>query len=174
MKGDSYMNFRKSLVITSALAAALMAGGAFTAAAASVDTSNGYLAGQKKNSDRHAQYAELAGITDEGEREAYFQAHDIGSGGAYASVPHLNAESLVAQGIIDQGTADRIAAYGSQKHDTVHDRYAGMDGLTDDQRHGRYESFGNDGFSGDGLEELVNAGILTREQADLIAGQNPQ
>lgn len=177
----------KTLVTGLALTVFLIGGGSVTAFAASTfeiadnntaTASYSYLSGQQKNADRSAQYEEIASLTTDAEREAYFEAHGIGVGSVYSASQHIDAEALVAAGIIEQETADRIAAYASQKHDKIHARYESIDSMTADQRHAFYESFESDGFSGDSIDELVNAGILTQQQADAIntylSGANTQ
>lgn len=134
------------------LAAALMAGsGMMVYGAESTDPSSySYLAGQQKN-------VELG--TAGGERE----------GTDYSSSEHLDVESLVEQGIIDQETADSIKAYGSEKHDRIHDRFkTDRSEMTPQQRHEFYESYEKDGHPGDCVDELLSAGLITQEQAEEI------
>lgn len=165
------MEFRKNgkkLLISSVMAAALIVGGSVTAFAAEDATASyGYLSGQQQNGNRHAQFETAAGFATDAEREAFFEAQGIG-GGKYSESQHLDAEALVAADVIDQATADSIAAYASNKHDRIHARYDSMSDMTPDERHALYESFESDGFDGDSVDELLNAGVITQEQADAI------
>ncbi|MGL5437063.1 MAG: hypothetical protein ACRDBO_17085 [Lachnospiraceae bacterium] len=136
--------------------------------AAETSATYGYLTGQQRNSDRHTLYEAVPTFTTDAEREAYFEANGIGGDGPYSAAQHLDAEALVASGIIDQATADKIAAYGSTKHDAIHGRYEGKSEMTPDQRQAMYESAEADGFDGDSVSELLNVGVITQEQADEI------
>lgn len=154
--------------------AALLTAGTANVWAASETTyaekkaSYGYLNGQQENDDRHAHFDVLATISSDAEREAYYEAQGIGTGSNYQSVQHLDAEKLVAAGIIDQATADQIAALASQKHDGIHDRYNNKADMTPEQRQALYEAAEADGSAGDTVSELFAAGIITQEQADAI------
>lgn len=141
-----------------------------TAFAAESDDSYGYLIGQQNNSNRHAQFEEVATFTTDAEREAFFEAQGIGGDGPYSMAQHLDYEELVKAGIIDQATADKIAAAASQKHDNLHAKYAGKSDMTPEELHTFYDSFKPDGFDGDSVSELLNNGIITQEQADGING----
>lgn len=159
---------RNKLLLSAMLAIVLVAGSSVTAfAAEDAAASYGYLDGQQQNSDRHALFEEAESFTTDAEREAFFEAQGIG-GGEYSTSQHLDAEALVAAGIIDQVTADNIKIYASSKHDEIHARYDDTADMTPDERHALYESFENDGFSGDSIDELLNAGVITQEQADAI------
>lgn len=156
--------------------AAVLAAGTVTAFAATTTGSTttettatyGYLTGQQQNNDRHALYEAVPTFATDAEREAYFESNSIGGDGSYGAAQHLDAEALVEAGIIDQTTADKIAAYGFAKHDDIHARYEGKAEMTPDQRQAMYESAEADGFDGDSVSELLNAGIITQEQADAI------
>lgn len=105
-----------------------------TAFAAGTDESSyGYLDGQQKNSGRHAQYAEIAGLETDEAREAYFEARGIGEGSAYSTAEHLAAEELAEAGVIDQETADKIVSGASAKHQTIHASYAGKGDMTPEE-----------------------------------------
>ncbi|WP_156875991.1 hypothetical protein [Clostridium kluyveri] len=166
----------KFLTASSVLAVALMVGGgSLTAFAASAPATDGsatvsysYLTGQQENSDRYTQYAAVSSFTTDEEREAYFEAQGIGGDGSYSAAQHLDAEALMEAGVIDQSTADQIVAYASQKHDDIHALYANKSSMTADERQAMYESMKKDGFDGDSVSELINAGIITQEQADSI------
>ena len=135
---------------------------------ASDEAAYGYLAGQQRNIERKAQYQAVEGLTTDAEREAFFKAQSIGDGGAYGESQHLDAEKLVAAGIITQDTADAIAAYASQKHDNIHARYESLSGMTNEQRHAFYADVTGDGFAGDSDDGLLKAGVITQAEADAI------
>lgn len=152
------------------VALALAASMGTTAFAAESHDSYGYLTGQQNGSNRHAQFEEAAAFTTDAEREAFYEAQGIGGDGPYSTAQHLDSEELVKAGIIDQETADKIAAAASQKHDDLHGKYAGKSDMTPEERHTFYDSFKPDGFDGDSVSELLNSGIITQEQADAING----
>lgn len=168
----------KKVVISSVIAAVLIVSGSVTAMAAANDAaedgiveetavSYGYHAGQQQGNDRKVQFETAASLTDDTEREAYLAEQGIG-GGAYSASQHLDAEELVTAGVIDQGTADNITAYASGKHDQIHDRYGNTADMTPSERHSMYERFESDGFDGDSVSELLDAGVITQAQADAI------
>lgn len=152
-------------ILGMALALALSSAMAVTAfAAEGTDGSYGYLAGQQKNSERHAQYEQAATLSTDADRSAFFAANGIG--GAYSDAQHLDADALVAAGIIDQATADSIRQYAADKHTRISGRYAGMGDMTPTERHAYYAGFDRSG--GDSVDALRDAGIITQEQADAI------
>lgn len=149
-----------------ALALALSSVMVVSASAAEVaDGSYGYLAGQQKNSERHAQYEQAATLSTDADRSAFFAEKGIG-GGAYSDAQHLDVDALVAAGIIDQATADSIRQYAADKHARIGDRYADMGEMTPTERHAYYAGFDRSG--GDDLDALLTAGIITQEQAETI------
>ena len=70
--------------------------------------------------------------------------------------------------MISQDTADKIAAYAAEKQNELHGRFAEKSGMTTQERRTFYEGFSSDGAEGDSVEELLDAGIITQEQADAI------
>lgn len=162
---------KHKFLLCATLSLALTAGGAITAFAVEAEensTSYGYLAGHHQSSTRHGQFEAAGSLSTDAEREAYFESHDIG-GGHYSESRRLDASALVAAGVIDQAAADSIGAYASSKHDQIHSRYQGdMSDMTPDERHTLYDGYGKDGFDGDMVDELLNAGVITQEQADAI------
>lgn len=161
---------KHKFMFQSLLAVALVAGGTMTAFAAETDDTNsyGYLTGQSQNSSRHTQFESLAGFTTDAERNAFFEAQGIG-GGQYSDSQHLDVEALIQAGIIDQATADNMKVYGSDKHDSIHNRYSGdTSSMTPEERHTLYAGYEKDGFDGDSVDELLSKGIITQEQADAI------
>lgn len=162
------VKFGKVVMLLFSLAA-VISFGTVTASATETDTTSyGYLAGQAQNSSRHAQFESAASMTTDAQREAFFAAQGIGEGSAYSTAEHLDAQELVEAGILDQATADRITAFSAQKHDTLQAKFAGKSEMTPEDRHSFYESFQDDGTDGDTVSELLNAGIITQEQADAI------
>lgn len=167
----------KMLAAGFSLAVALTAGSSFIVfAASSADTTDngaaaaayGYLTGQQKNSSRHAAFETAAGITNDKERELYLAQQGIGGGGKYSTAQQLDTEVLVTAGVIDQAAADSIAAFVSGRHDEIHSRYGNMADMTPNERHAQYESFGSNGLAGGPVDELLNAGAITQQQADAI------
>lgn len=153
-------------ILGMALALALSSVMVVSASAAEVtDGSYGYLAGQQKNSERHAQYEQAATLSTDADRSAFFAANGIG-GGAYSDAQHLDADALVAAGIIDQATADSIRQYAANKHTQLSGRYGSMGNMTPTERHAYYAGFDRSG--GDDLDALLAAGIITQEQAEAI------
>lgn len=143
--------------------------GTITALATEVDASSyGYLTGHQQNSSRHAQFENVASLATDEEREAFFATQDIGGDSPHNTVQHLDVEELVAAGIIDQTTADKIKSVASEKHDNLHARYESKSDMTPEERHTFFEDFKSDGSDGDSISELLNAGVITHEQADAI------
>ena len=152
-------------ILGTALALALSSAMAVTAfASEGTGGSYGYLAGQQKNSERHAQYEQAATLSTDADRNAFFAANGIG--GAHSDAQHLDVDALVAAGIIDQATADSIRQYAAGKHTRISGRYAGMGDMTPTERHAYYAGFDRSG--GDSVDALLDAGIITQEQADAI------
>ena len=126
----------------------------------------GYQKGQQENDARHAVYEQLENHDAPFDKSGYADAHV--DGGAMEAT--LDADALVEAGVIDQETADRIAAYAAEKHADVSAIYEGIADMTPQQRAEAFESRKSlDGTVGDEVSELVTAGILTQEQADAIA-----
>ena len=121
-------------ILGMALAFALFSVMVVSASAAEVaDGSYGYLAGQQKK-----------GI----------------GGGAHSDAQHLDADALVAAGIIDQATADSIRQYAANKHTQLSGRYGSMGNMTPTERHAYYAGF--DRSRGDSVDALLAAGIITQ------------
>lgn len=127
--------------------------------------SYGYLAGQQKNSERHGQYEQAATLSTDADRKAFFEANGIG-GSVYSDAQHLDADALVAAGIIDQTTADSILQYAADKHTRISGRYGSMGSMTPTERHEYYAGFDRTG--GGCVDALLAAGIITQEQAEAI------
>ena len=70
--------------------------------------------------------------------------------------------------MISQDTADKIAAYAAEKQNELHGRFAEKSGMTPQERRTFYEGFSSDGSEGDSWAALLDAGIITQEQADAI------
>ncbi|MGN1136226.1 MAG: hypothetical protein ACI4SF_08415 [Oscillospiraceae bacterium] len=160
---------KKLLSIGSALVAALIVGcslAVFSAAAETTDSSYGYLAGQKASSERNAKFAKLADLGSDEERESFYKENNIS--GTYGGSRQLDCEELVKAGIIDEETAAKIAEYAASKHGNIHSFYANMGEMAPQQRHEYFSGRSKDGFDGDVVDELLNAGIITQEQADAI------
>ena len=134
-------------------------------AAEGTDGSYGDLAGRQKNSERHAPYEQAATLSTDADRSAFFAEKGIG-GGAHSDARHLDADALVAAGIIDQAAADSIHQYAADKHAQLSGRYGSMGDMTPAERHAYYAGFDRSG--GDDLDALLAAGIITQEQAEAI------
>lgn len=154
------------------LAVALISVLAITAYAAEDDTaggsaaaSYGYLAGQQRSADRHAQFEKAAELTTDAERETLFETRGIG-GGAYSAAQHLDADVLAEAGVIDRATADAIKEYAADKQRQIHSRYTDVSGMAPAERRAFFEEL--DRTCGDSVESLLNAGVITQEQADAI------
>ncbi len=85
---------------------------------------------------------------------------------------HFDSETLVEAGIIDQATADAISEYASKKHEEISAVYENMDNLTPAERHTAFAE--RKASRADGVDELVEAGIITAEQADAIKNYTPE
>ena len=79
---------------------------------------------------------------------------------------HYDSEDLVEAGIIDQATADAISEYAAKKHEDISATYENMSDMTADERHAAFET--RKASRGNGLDALVEAGVVTAEQAEAI------
>ena len=126
----------------------------------------GFNKGKAENESRHAVFSQMGKTTEQVDKSNYVNSHV----NADAAIATLNAEMLVEAGIIDQGTADKIAAYATSKHTDISAIYDGMDSMTPAQRS---EAFADrkrtDSNKGDTVDDLLAAEIITQEQADAIS-----
>ena len=79
---------------------------------------------------------------------------------------HYDSDALVEAGIIDQATADAISEYAAKKHEDISATYENMSDMTPDERHAAFEE--RKASRKDGLDALVEAGIITADQAEAI------
>ena len=79
---------------------------------------------------------------------------------------HYDSEDLVEAGIIDRATADAISEYAAKKHEEISAMYENMSDMTQDERHAAFEE--RKAARKDGVDELVEAGVITAEQAEAI------
>lgn len=97
-----------------------------------------------------------------------------GTGGeqtfVYSDSHHADTETLIDAGIIDQATADEISEYMSKKHEEISAIYDGMADMSPEERHTAFAQ--RKSSRKDGLDELVDEGIITKEQADSIKEYN--
>ncbi len=98
------------------------------------------------------------------------KAEHYGTGGeqtfVYSKSHHADTEALIESGIIDQETADKISEYMSKKHEEISSMYNDMKNLSPEERHTAFDERKNS--HKDGLEGLVDEGIITEEQYDNI------
>ena len=98
------------------------------------------------------------------------KANHYGTGGeqtfVYSDSHHADTEALLDAGIIDQATADKISEYMSKKHEEISAIYDNMEDISPDERHNIFAQ--RKTSRKDGLEELVDEGIITKEQSDSI------
>ncbi len=98
------------------------------------------------------------------------KAEHYGTGGeqtfVYSKSHHADTEALIEAGIIDQETADKISEYMSKKHEEISAMYNDMEGMSPEERHNAFNE--RKSSRKDGLEGLVDDGIITEEQYDTI------
>ncbi len=98
------------------------------------------------------------------------KANHYGTGGeqtfVYSAGHHADTEALVESDIIDQATADKISEYMSKKHEEISAVYADMENMSAEERHEAFAERKRERKGG--LEELVDEGIITKEQSDSI------
>lgn len=75
-------------------------------------------------------------------------------------------EKLVEAGVIDQETAEEISQYVSDQQAQRHTAYAEKSSMTNEERHSFYTGMHTD-HAGP-VEELLEAGMISQEQADAI------
>ena len=127
--------------------------------------SYGFNKGKTENESRHAVYSQLGKTTEQVDKSGYVDSHVS----ADADIATLNTDALVEAGIIDQETADKIAAFATAKHTNISATYEGMDSMSPTARHEAFAARKSaDNGLGDTVAELVEAEIITQEQADAI------
>lgn len=84
-----------------------------------------------------------------------------------------NFNDLVAKGIIDQDTADKLTAYMSQLNASQSAAMTKIQSMTESERQAYFES-NRDNQRTDVFAEAVNASVITQAQADAIKAAMPQ
>lgn len=108
-------------------------------------------------------------------QKGFGQAGRGGKGfyGAAGIVREDDVDALLEAGIIDQETADKIKEYATSKQEEFNATLEGFDEMTPEERTEAFAGFKDGRFKGscmDGLmDALVEAGVLTQEQADAVA-----
>ena len=80
--------------------------------------------------------------------------------------PFLRPAASAEAGVIDRATADAIKEYAADKQRQIHSRYTDVSGMAPAERRAFFEEL--DRTCGDSVESLLNAGVITQEQADAI------
>ena len=125
----------------------------------------GFNKGKTENESRHAVYSQLGKTTEQVDKSGYVDSHV----NADAAIATLDTDALVEAGVIDQETADKIAAYATAKHTNISAVYDGMDSMSPTARHEAFAARKSaDSNMGDTVADLVAAEIITQEQADAI------
>ena len=155
----------KRIVSIICLAALLVSVLCVTAFAEGSD-SYGFNKGKSENETRHAIYSQLGRASEQADKSGYTDSHVTGG----AAISSLNADALVEAGVIDQETADQIAAFAAARHTDISAIYDGLDSMTPAQRSEAFAARKSmDASLGDTVTELVAAGIITQDQADAIS-----
>ncbi len=98
------------------------------------------------------------------------KAEHYGTGGeqtfVYSESHHADTEDLIEAGIIDQETAEKISEYMSKKHEEISAMYDDISTMSPQERHTAFAERKNERRNG--LEGLVDEGIITKEQSDSI------
>lgn len=125
----------------------------------------GFNKGKTENESRHAVYSQLGKTTEQVDKSSYVDSYV----NADAAIATLDTDALVEAGVIDQETADKIAAYATAKHTNISAVYDGMDSMSPTARHEASAARKSaDSNTGDTVADLVAAEIITQEQADAI------
>ncbi len=148
----------------SIMAAAVLTAGGVSAMAA--EDSCSCQSGRQQYESRHKIFTEAAQQIGDSAREAFLAANGIGGNGPNSDSPRLDAEKLAEAGVIDQETAEKIAQYASEKQADRHSRYAGKSSMSAEERHSFYDGMKSE--DSDPVDELLAAGIITKEQAKAI------
>lgn len=121
--------------------------------------------GKTENESRHAIYSQLGHTEERVDKSGYVDSHV----NSETTIATLDTAALVEAGIINQDTADRIAAWAAARHTNISAIYEGMDSMTPAQRNEAFAARKSaDASLGDTVAELVAAEIITQEQADAI------
>ncbi|MGN0763766.1 MAG: hypothetical protein ACI4MK_10255 [Aristaeellaceae bacterium] len=144
----------------------LMAAGC-TAAMAESNEAYSYNKGQQENAARHAVYAQLENHDTALDKSDYVDAHAQEAEDVFLTLS--DAEELLEAGVIDQATMDQIAVYAAVKHADISNIYADISGMTPAERNAAFAARkSSDGDTGDSIAELLEAGVITQDQADDI------
>ncbi len=111
-------------------------------------------------------YSQKADTDDETENTADYSYRQGKAHRGGMDKAHYDSEDLVEAGIIDQATADAISEYAAKKHEDISAMYENTADMTPDERHAAFEE--RKASRTDGVDELVEAGVITAEQAEAI------
>ncbi len=164
------MNGKIKKICAAVSAAAIIAAMGTAFAAEEETTDYGYMKGKANHygtgGEQTFVYTQKADADDETENAADYgyrqgKAHRGGMDKA-----HYDSEDLVEAGVIDQATADAIAEYAAKKHEDISAMYENTADMTPEERHAAFEE--RKALRKDGVDELVEAGVITAEQAEAI------
>ena len=152
-------------IVSILLMAAVLACALTVFAVAEGSEDYGFNKGKNENESRHAIFGQLGKPDEQVDKSGYVDSH-ARSG---AAIETLDLEALVAEGILDQDTADKIAAFAAERHASISAIYDGLDAMTPAERNEAFASRKKaDASLGDTVAELLESGIITAEQADAI------
>ena len=155
--------------ICAAVSAAAMIAAMGTVFAAEETTDYGYLKGKANHygtgGEQTFVYSQKTDTEDDTASADYSYRQGKAHRGGMDKA-HYDSENLVEAGIIDQATADAISEYAAKKHEDISAMYENTADMTPDERHAAFEE--RKASRKDGVDELVEAGVITAEQAEAI------
>lgn len=118
-------------------------------------------------------YAEM---TDKSEAPASkTEMRELKGGRRSPGMSGTDTDSLVADGVISQDTADKIAAYMETKNAERQAEMEKVKAMTDEEKQAYFESGKNkDDVKKDMFAEMVEAGVITQAEADAIKAAMPE
>lgn len=164
------MNGKIKKICAAVSAAAMIAAMGTVFAAEEEATDYGYMKGKANHygtgGEQTFVYTQKADADDETENTADYSYRQGKTHRGGTDKAHYDSENLVEAGIIDQATADAISEYAAKKHEDISAMYENTADMTPEERHAAFEE--RKASRKDGVDELVDAGVITAEQAEAI------
>ena len=164
------MNGKIKKIFAAVSAAAIIAAMGTVFAAENETAAYGYLKGKANHygtgGEQTFVYSQKTDTDDETENTADYSYRQGKAHRGGMDKAHYDSEDLVEAGIIDQATANAISEYAAKKHEDISAMYENTADMTPDERRAAFEE--RKAERKDGVDELVEAGVITAEQAEAI------
>ncbi len=163
------MNGKIKKICAAVSAAAMIAAMGTVFAAEDETTDYGYLKGKANHYGTGGEQTFVYSQKTDTEDDAASADYSYRQGKAHRGgmdKARYDSEDLIEAGIIDQATADAISEYAAKKHEDISTMYENTADMTPEERHAAFEE--RKAERKDGVDELVEAGVITAEQAEAI------